>query len=145
CAAELVQRVRAFADRTEARAAEVHRRAVRTLDRNEQRLQATAVSCAHRGTRAVERQARHVDRVGEDLARRGPRAVADATRRLDAVEAQVRALDPERALRRGWSITRDTSGRVVRDASALAVGDVLVTQLADGSVRSTVEDVQDDG
>jgi exodeoxyribonuclease VII large subunit len=145
CAAELVHRVRAFADRTEARADEVHRRAVRTLDRHEQRLQATAVSCAHRGTRAVERQARQVDRIGEDLARRGPRAVLDATRRLDAVEAQVRALDPERALRRGWSITRDAGGRVVRDASTLTAGDVLVTQLADGSVRSTVEGPHADG
>jgi exodeoxyribonuclease VII large subunit len=64
--------------------------------------------------------------------------LAAAARDLDAVEAQVRALDPARALAKGWSITRDAHGRVVRSASALAPGDELVTTLSDGDVRSTV-------
>jgi exodeoxyribonuclease VII large subunit len=72
------------------------------------------------------------------LAQRAPRALAAAGRDLDAVEAQVRALDPTRALARGWSITRDAQGRVVRSAAGVAAGDELVTTLADGSVRSTV-------
>ena len=139
CAAELVRRVRAFQKGTEQRRAELHRRALRTLDRHQRRLDGAAASCAHRGLRAVERQDHLVVQVGRQLARRGPRAVLDATRRLDAVEAQVRALDPERALRRGWSITRDRAGRVVRSTGELAPGDELVTQLADGTVRSTVE------
>jgi exodeoxyribonuclease VII large subunit len=72
------------------------------------------------------------------LAQRAPRVLAAAGRDLDAVEAQVRALDPTRALARGWSITRDARGRVVRSAAAVSAGDELVTTLADGSVRSTV-------
>jgi exodeoxyribonuclease VII large subunit len=73
------------------------------------------------------------------LAQRAPRALAAAGRQLDAIEAQVRALDPTRALARGWSITRDGQGRVVRSAGAVAAGDRLVTTLADGHVHSTVD------
>jgi len=72
------------------------------------------------------------------LAQRAPRVVAAAGRDLDALAAQVRALDPTRALARGWSITRDAHGNVVRSAAALAPGEALVTTLADGRVRSTV-------
>jgi exodeoxyribonuclease VII large subunit len=72
------------------------------------------------------------------LAQRAPRVVAAAGRDLDALDAQVRALDPTRALARGWSITRDADGNVVRSVAAVAAGDALVTTLADGEMRSTV-------
>ncbi len=74
------------------------------------------------------------------LAARPPRVVAEAERALDAVEARVRALDPERALARGWSITSRADGRVVRSPADVAPGDTLVTRLAGGEVRSTVDD-----
>jgi exodeoxyribonuclease VII large subunit len=72
------------------------------------------------------------------LVQRAPRVVAAAGRDLDALAAQVRALDPTRALARGWSITRDVDGNIVRSAADVAAGDTLVTTLADGHVRSTV-------
>jgi len=71
------------------------------------------------------------------LAHRAPRVITEADRVLRSIEARVRALDPERALARGWSITR-TAGRVVRHPDEVAVGDALVTLLAGGTVRSTV-------
>jgi exodeoxyribonuclease VII large subunit len=55
------------------------------------------------------------------------------------VEARVRALDPRRVLERGYSITRRDDGRVLRSATDLVPGDVLVTAMADGVVRSHVE------
>lgn len=72
------------------------------------------------------------------LVQRAPRLLAAAGRHLDAVESQVRALDPARALARGWSITRTADGRVARSVAALAAGDELTTTLAGGEVRSTV-------
>lgn len=72
------------------------------------------------------------------LVQRAPRVPHAAERHLDAVEAQVRALDPARALARGWSITRDAAGHVVRSVASVTAGDALVTALADGVVRSTV-------
>ena len=63
-----------------------------------------------------------------------PRA---AVKELDNVEGRMRLLDPRAILARGWSITRH-SGKVVRDPAALAVGDELVTTLAEGELHSTV-------
>lgn len=73
------------------------------------------------------------------LVHRAPRAIAEAERGLSTFEAQVRSLDPQRALARGWSITRTADGRLVRAAGDVAAGEELVTQLADGEVRSTVD------
>ena len=73
------------------------------------------------------------------LTARTPRALAEAERALTGVEARVRALDPERALARGWSITSTADGRVVRSPADVAAGDQLITRLAGGEVRSTVD------
>ena len=72
------------------------------------------------------------------LALRAPRAIAEADRALASIEARLRALDPERTLARGWSITRTADGRVVRSPDEVAPGDALLTQVAAGTVRSTV-------
>jgi exodeoxyribonuclease VII large subunit len=82
------------------------------------------------------------------LAHRAPRALAEAERRLAGVEAQIRALDPERTLARGWSITRRADGEVVRSPADVAVGQSLTTLVAGGEVGSTVTStstVSDDG
>ena len=63
-----------------------------------------------------------------------------ATLRLDGSEAVVRALDPRRVLERGYTITRDADGRVVRRADgARRPVRVLETELAEGRVTSRVE------
>lgn len=48
------------------------------------------------------------------------------------------ALDPAKILARGWSVTRNADGEVVRSASAVSAGDVLATQVADGEIASEV-------
>ncbi|MDE0667824.1 MAG: exodeoxyribonuclease VII large subunit [bacterium] len=59
-------------------------------------------------------------------------------RRLEALAAQTRAYDPQRALERGWSITRDTDGRLIRSVRQIVPGASLRTRLRDGTVTSTV-------
>ena len=60
----------------------------------------------------------------------------------------LRAYDPGRQLARGWSLTRDASGTLVRSAAHLAPGDEISTRFVDGVVVSTVtagpEAVKDD-
>lgn len=98
-----------------------------------------AVGRVEAGGRAhLRTHARRLSGATARLTLRAPRLLAAAGRELDAIEAQVRALDPQRALARGWSITRDAEGRVVRSAAAVAPGDELVTTLTDGAVRSRV-------
>jgi len=78
--------------------------------------------------------------LARQLARDAPRVLDHATRTVDNIETRVRAYDPARTLARGWSITRDADGRLVRSASDAPRGTILVTSLADGVVRSTVDD-----
>lgn len=65
-------------------------------------------------------------------------ALQSQVSRLRELELKVQQLDPERMLHYGYSITMK-GGRVVRDASALADGDELLTKLAKGNVTSIVK------
>ena len=68
-----------------------------------------------------------------------------AARRMDAFEAQLSrlraslaSLDPQAVLGRGYSLTRDAQGAVVRDAARLQVGERVTTTLAKGWFESEV-------
>jgi len=63
-----------------------------------------------------------------------------AAARLEGGAGRVRLLDPQRTLERGYSLTRDASGKLLRAAAAAAAGERLATQLADGVVHSIVEE-----
>ena len=90
---------------------------------------------------AVER-ARSRIAVSVELLRTRPRtALERQTQKLMMHAASVRLLDPVTTMARGWSITRDSSGNVVRSISDIKKGDTVVTALADGSITSTVEGV----
>jgi len=90
---------------------------------------------------AVER-ARSRIAVSVERLRTRPRTVLERqTQKLMMHAASVRLLDPATTMARGWSITRDSSGNVVRSISDIKKGDTVVTALADGSITSTVEGV----
>ena len=59
--------------------------------------------------------------------------------RLATVSAKLEAYSPYGVLERGYSLTTAADGSIVRDASALAAGDVITTRLARGTVTSRVE------
>ena len=66
------------------------------------------------------------------------RALRRASAAVDRHEAHVGVLDPERALARGWSITRSAAGTVVRRRGDVEPGDLLLTTVAGGTITSTV-------
>jgi exodeoxyribonuclease VII large subunit len=103
----------------------------------DQRRQRIVRDCSHVLRAAGER----VERASDRLAPTATRRLDTAAERLDLLAARVRAEDPVRLTERGWSITRTERGRVVRSASDVAPGDELLTTLADGVVRSTVDTV----
>lgn len=73
-------------------------------------------------------------------------ATSGAEASLATATAKVSAADPARALARGWSLTRTADGRLVRSATELAPGDLLVTSFARGRAHSTVTaSTPDDG
>ena len=52
--------------------------------------------------------------------------------------ASLHALSPLQVLSRGFSLTQTADGTVLRDATHVAAGDVLITRLVNGVVSSTV-------
>ncbi len=62
-----------------------------------------------------------------------------ARERGASVAGHLDAVSPLAVLGRGYSITQDESGTVVRDASSVRPGDRIVTRLAKGRLRSRVE------
>ena len=59
---------------------------------------------------------------------------------LDAYRRLCDSLAPERTLRRGFSITRDTEGLVIRRAADVSSGTRITTTLVDGERLSRVEE-----
>ena len=90
---------------------------------------------------AVERARSRIAVSVERLRTRPRTALERQTQKLMMHAASVRLLDPVTTMARGWSITRDSSGNVVRSISEIKKGDTVVTALADGSITSTVEGV----
>jgi exodeoxyribonuclease VII large subunit len=161
CAQALVEVVRRYLDRLEGSWLQLAATADRALVRHHEQLRRHA----HRAGRSVHGALRHGDehlhrtraRVGQAaiaglrsadvsldlatrrLATRAPRLPAGADRRLDGLEAQLRAVDPARTLARGWSITRTSEGALVRDPADAEPGAALITTVAGGEVRSTVD------
>lgn len=119
-----------------------------------------------KGLSARTDRARHrIDRAGERLAEASRQVLASANRRLQPLEdrlnrawlrdlerrgerlaslaGRLEALSPLAVLARGYSLTLTADGnRVVRDASTVHPGDLILTRLAAGQLLSRVESRQ---
>ncbi|MYA06611.1 MAG: exodeoxyribonuclease VII large subunit [Holophagales bacterium] len=101
------------------------------------RLAANRARTAAERLVAAARQQEEVRREG--LIRNALRPVGRAAERLEAHARLCEQLSPERALARGFSVTRRADGGLVRRAADVAAGDELRTRIADGTVASTVD------
>ena len=160
CAGELIARAARYRADADATFASIVRESRHRLVAATGDLSQTAHRIARRTHAAVERADERLGMRVDTLARTAPASLARAdqrlldtrqrvlaradaviersTGRLDVVAARVAALDPAVQLARGWSITRDGTGRVVRSVADVAVADVLTIAVADGTVTSTV-------
>ncbi len=59
--------------------------------------------------------------------------------KLNALQRQLESMSHRSVLRRGFSITRGADGEILRSAEGVSPGDTLITELADGKLRSTVD------
>jgi exodeoxyribonuclease VII large subunit len=66
----------------------------------------------------------------------------DHLSRLEKSQAVLEALNPSAALARGYTLTLDESGHVIRSASSTSQGQNLTTRFHDGAVRSRVESAE---
>ncbi len=73
------------------------------------------------------------------LIRQAPKPLASAQIRLTQLAEKTRLLDPALLLARGYSLTMDARGKTITDSSQLSPGDTIITQLAQGKIRSIVQ------
>jgi len=73
------------------------------------------------------------------LGERMARLLAERRARLRTLADQVRMLGPDATLARGFSLTMDEHGALVRSAAAVGPGVTLRTRLTDGEIRSVVQ------
>jgi exodeoxyribonuclease VII large subunit len=118
-------------------------RAVRQIETARQRLD------SFRDRRAFLRpldRVRDLEKRLDELDGRLNRAVGSpverAGTRVAALAGRLESLSPLAVLARGYSLTHSVDGRLVRDASALRVGDEMVTRLAAGEIVSRVTEVR---
>jgi exodeoxyribonuclease VII large subunit len=139
CAAALAERARRAVDRPEAAWAGVRARASDLVDQRSRSLQRTGRRLAFASRVRLDGHAARIIEDERRLRAGATGAVTGAERRLAALAGRAEAVDPARALARGWSITRTAGGRLVRDPADAAPGTELVSTVAGGEVRSRVE------
>ncbi len=65
-------------------------------------------------------------------------------RELKAKKDQLEALNPKKVLDRGYSISVDKGGRVIKSVKDVKVGEEITTSMKDGTIISTVEKVEEE-
>ena len=87
-------------------------------------LAATDEKLAHLHQRMMELTSHRLEKLGDSLRHR---------------QSLLHAISPDVVLARGYSLTTDANGQIIRDADSVSAGDELITKLAKGSVKSKVE------
>jgi exodeoxyribonuclease VII large subunit len=95
---------------------------------------------AHHPAKVLERRMESIDHLRLRLGRAATVAIGHHDERLERVRGLLRALGPESAFQRGFSITLGADGKVLRSAANLKDGDLLRTKFADGEKSSRVVD-----
>ena len=141
-AQEVVERTQALLATAQQRnglaAAGLERRVGRRINRTNDRLAEVSTRVRIGAAAALTKAERRCTRAGEDLSAMAPRHLRAASQRIDLLEARLSAVDPAQALRRGWSITTTSDGRLVRSIDDVETDVDLITRVADGTVHSTV-------
>lgn len=71
------------------------------------------------------------------LIRNSLQMIKSQTRQLNFLQHQVKLLDPEQTLKRGFSITK-LDGKIIFDSKSFKAGDLITTQFYKGEIESTV-------
>ncbi len=147
------RRARRLAQRVEARLDEAGRslagssalasRAARQcLDRSMVALRGAETRIGNAALVAIERSQGQLVNRAQRLASPASQQLAVQTQRIAHQRAMLQMLDPQRQLERGWSLTRDEEGRVIRSAASLRQGDRLISTFAEGSAASVVDEIR---
>ncbi|MEQ8849790.1 exodeoxyribonuclease VII large subunit [Botrimarina sp.] len=111
-------------------------------DRRERLARLAASRPLARPHALVADAARRLDELDRAASRAALRLTERSRSRLAQLGGKLDSLSPLGVLGRGYSLTTDSQGRVVRSVEQVAVGEQLRTRLAKGEVVSTIESVE---
>ncbi len=111
------------------------------VERADERLTMRQVRLAALAPAALDRAAVRLDTAATRLVERSSGVTERERSRLDVFEARVGAVDPAVQLARGWTITRNAHGGIIRSAADVAPGDAITTDFLDGRTASTIDTV----
>ena len=94
----------------------------------------------HRPDQVLRMRRQELGGLRERLLRGGRQQIATLHDRLEQAGNLLRVLGPQSILARGYSITRTAEGGIVRSVAQAPAGTPLRTQVADGEIRSRVEE-----
>jgi exodeoxyribonuclease VII large subunit len=86
----------------------------------------------------VRREQQRLDYLLEGLKWSMHHRLKNGTAKLGALSSNLDALSPLKVLDRGYSITRTKAGHLIKDAAEVTEGDVIVSKLASGELKSRV-------
>jgi len=88
----------------------------------------------------LERPTRRLDDAVEALMRASEERTRRSGERLKLLSAKLNALSPIFPMKKGYAVVKDSKGRAVKSAAALAPGDRLSLQFAEGRAEAEVVD-----
>jgi exodeoxyribonuclease VII large subunit len=100
--------------------------------------QYSAEKMMNRLTVSVERKGQMVDFLREQLVKRAEKALTEKQHRFTLAEKRLRMLDPEEAVRRGYSMLTDEDGELVRQVAQVEDGQTVYAKLEDGRLSLKV-------
>jgi exodeoxyribonuclease VII large subunit len=109
-------------------------------DSREALLHAAAGIVRYDFRRLLKMKRAELDERGVRLQSEFARLLVEHRNRLAHFDSLLKERSPLTILHRGYSITRDTQGRVVRDATQVSIGDDLSIRLARGELGATVRE-----
>ena len=138
-ARELLKRMRDAQQQLDLAREWLHRHVAHKIDDSRRRFAHIASALQARSpAREVTIKRSHFADLQRRFATLPPRFLADAKQRFDRMEGILRVLGPDATLRRGYSITTDKNGKVVRSIVRLKRGIRLHTRVTDGDIESEV-------
>jgi exodeoxyribonuclease VII large subunit len=116
--------------------------ALRQVDANRRELGARVPTVVREARRSLRDRERHLVSAAGRVATGAAYRTEAEVRRVEQWRHLLAAYDYQRQLERGYSVTRDATGAVVRSVADLERGALVVTDVADGTVRSLVEETR---
>lgn len=93
----------------------------------------------HHPARVLERRLDAISHLRHRITRVGTEVSLQREKKIERLRGLIRALGPESAFQRGFSITLRTNGQIIRSAAALKSGDLILTKFADGQTTSVIQ------